>query len=41
LATSDGGKLNFGFTACREVLPHVQDVAVYTVEALDELVDAI
>lgn len=35
------GKLNFGFTACRDVLPHVQDVAVYTVEAFDELQNAI
>ena len=30
-------QLNFGFTACRSALPHVQDVAVYTVEALEEL----
>lgn len=24
------GKFELGFTACRDVLPHVQDVAVYT-----------
>ena len=29
--------LNFGFTACRDTLPHMQRLAVYTGEALDEL----
>jgi WS/DGAT/MGAT family acyltransferase len=33
------GHLNFGFTADRSALPHVQDLAVYTVQALDELED--
>lgn len=36
-ALSHAGQLDFGFTACRSALPHVQDVALYTVEALDEL----
>jgi Diacylglycerol O-acyltransferase (EC 2.3.1.20) len=31
------GWLNFGFTACRDTLPHMQRLAVYTGEALDEL----
>jgi hypothetical protein len=35
------GHLNLGFTADRNALPHVQDVAVYTVEALGELEDAV
>lgn len=29
--------LNFGFTGCRDTLPHMQRLAVYTGEALDEL----
>ncbi len=34
---SYGGTLNFGFTGCRDTLPHMQRLAVYTGEALDEL----
>jgi len=29
--------LNFGFIACRDTLPHMQRIAVYTGEALEEL----
>ena len=29
--------LNFGFLGCRETLPHMQRIAVYTGEALEEL----
>jgi diacylglycerol O-acyltransferase / wax synthase len=31
------GKLNFGFTGARDTLPHMQRLAVYTGEALEEL----
>ncbi|MDV2080106.1 WS/DGAT/MGAT family O-acyltransferase [Marinobacter xestospongiae] len=31
------GSLNFGFTGCRDTLPSMQRLAVYTGEALDEL----
>lgn len=31
------GHLNFGFTGCRDSLPHMQRVATYTGEALQEL----
>ncbi|SFM68600.1 WS/DGAT/MGAT family O-acyltransferase [Marinobacter zhejiangensis] len=31
------GSLNFGFTGCRDTLPSMQKLAVYTGEALDEL----
>lgn len=31
------GALNFGFTGCRDTLPSMQRLAVYTGEALDEL----
>lgn len=31
------GHLAFGFTACRDTLPHMQRLATYTGEALDEL----
>ncbi|MBD8525950.1 WS/DGAT/MGAT family O-acyltransferase [Pseudomarimonas arenosa] len=31
------GHLNFGFTGCRDSLPHMQRVATYTGEALSEL----
>jgi WS/DGAT/MGAT family acyltransferase len=34
---SYAGSLNFGFTGCRDTLPSMQRVAVYTGEALDEL----
>lgn len=29
--------LNFGFVGCRETLPHLQRLAVYTGDALDQL----
>jgi len=31
------GKFNIGFTGCRDSLPHLQRIAVYAGEALDEL----
>jgi WS/DGAT/MGAT family acyltransferase len=31
------GKLNIGFTGCRDSLPHLQRLAVYASDALDEL----
>lgn len=34
---SYAGTLNFGFTGCRDSLPHMQRLSVYTGEALDEL----
>jgi len=34
------GTLNFGFTACRDALPHMQRLAVYAGEALEELEQA-
>jgi WS/DGAT/MGAT family acyltransferase len=34
---SYAGTLNFGFTGCRDTLPHMQHLAVYTGEALEEL----
>jgi len=34
------GKLNIGFTGCRDSLPHLQRIAVYAGEALDELAAA-
>jgi len=34
---SYAGRLNFGFTGARDTLPHMQRLAVYTGEALDEL----
>ena len=34
---SYAGTLNFGFTGCRDTLPHMQRIAVYTGEALEEL----
>ncbi len=34
---SYGDSLNFGFTGCRDTLPSMQRLAVYTGEALDEL----
>ncbi len=34
---SYAGTLNFGFTGCRDSLPHMQRLAVYTGEALEEL----
>ena len=33
--------LNFGFIACRDTLPHMQRIAVYTGEALEELEAAV
>jgi hypothetical protein len=35
------GKFNIGFTGCRDSLPHLQRIAVYAGEALDELEEAI
>ena len=29
--------MNFGFVGCRDTLPHLQRLAVYTGDALDEL----
>ena len=34
---SYAGTLNFGFIGCRDTLPHLQRLAVYTGEALQEL----
>ncbi|HSW14990.1 MAG TPA: wax ester/triacylglycerol synthase family O-acyltransferase [Solimonas sp.] len=34
---SYAGTLNFGFTGCRDTLPHMQHIAVYCGEALEEL----
>ena len=38
---SYAGRLNFGFTGCRESVPSLQKLAVYTGEALEELERAI
>jgi WS/DGAT/MGAT family acyltransferase len=38
--TSYAGTLNFGFTACSEALPHMQNIAVYARYSLHELEDA-
>ncbi len=35
--TSYAGTMNFGFTGCRDSMPHLQRLAVYTGEALEEL----
>lgn len=37
---SYAGTLNFGFTGCRDAVPHLQRLAVYSGEALAELEDA-
>jgi hypothetical protein len=34
---SYAGTLGFGFTGCRDALPHLQRLAVYSGEALEEL----
>jgi diacylglycerol O-acyltransferase / wax synthase len=34
---SYGGGLYFGFTGCADKVPHLQRLAVYTGEAIDEL----
>jgi len=34
---SYAGALHFGFTGCRDTLPHMQRLAVYAGEAMDEL----
>ncbi len=39
--TSYAGTINFGFTGCRDTLPHMQRLAVYMGEALLELEEAI
>ena len=31
------GDLDFGFTGCRDTVPHLQRLAVYAAEAADEL----
>ncbi len=36
---SYAGTLNFGYTGCRDTLPHMQHIAVYSGEALEELED--
>ena len=38
---SYAGTLNFGFTGCRDTLPHMQRIAVYCGEALEELEQAL
>ncbi|MFT7622788.1 MAG: diacylglycerol O-acyltransferase [Myxococcota bacterium] len=38
---SYNGTLNFGFTGCRDTLPHMQRLAVYTGEALRDLETAL
>lgn len=38
---SYAGTLNFGFTGCRDTLPHMQRLATYMGEALDELERAV
>ena len=35
------GTLNFGFIGCRDALPHLQRLAVYSAEALEELEKAL
>lgn len=36
-AVSHGGRMNFGFTACRVALPHVQHLGLYLEEAVTQL----
>jgi diacylglycerol O-acyltransferase len=38
---SYAGMLDFGFIGCRDTLPHLQHLAVYAAEAVDELEEAI
>jgi WS/DGAT/MGAT family acyltransferase len=38
--TSYAGTVNFGFTACRDALPHMQNIAVYAQDALLEIEQA-
>jgi WS/DGAT/MGAT family acyltransferase len=38
---SYAGSVNFGFLGCRDALPHLQHLGLYTAEALDELEDAL
>lgn len=40
-AVSYAGQFNVGYTGCRDSLPHMQHVAVYSGEALAELEDAV
>jgi hypothetical protein len=35
--TSYAGQVCFGFTGCRDTVPHLQRLAVYSAEALTEL----
>ena len=37
--TGYAGTLNFGFTGCRDALPHLQRLAVFSADAYGELVD--
>jgi diacylglycerol O-acyltransferase / wax synthase len=34
---SYAGTMDFGFTGCHEVLPHLQRIAVYTLDAFEKL----
>ena len=34
---SYAGSLNFGFTGCRDTLPHLQRLAVYSGEVIEQL----
>jgi diacylglycerol O-acyltransferase len=34
---SYAGSLNFGFTGCRDTLPHLQRLAVYSGEVFDAM----
>ena len=36
-SVSYAGQFNIGFTGCRDILPSMQRLAVYTGEALEEL----
>ena len=38
---SYAGTLNFGFIGCRDALPHLQRLAVFAGEALEELETAL
>jgi diacylglycerol O-acyltransferase / wax synthase len=38
---SYAGTLSFGFAGCRDTLPHMQRIAVYTGEVLQELEQAV
>lgn len=40
-AVSHDGRMNFGFTACRSALPHVQNLALYLEDGFGELEHAV